>query len=92
MEHESGTISIDGDRADVSDRASKCAIVRGVITESSEVELGFETLYRHFACRFYPGYAKVINFSSYTCSNGQGCDPQGASELWYFGMAFGYAF
>ena len=55
-------------------------------------ELGFEMLYRHFACRFYPGYAKVINFSSYTCSDGQGCDPQGASALGYFGMAFGYAF
>ncbi|MEP7051325.1 MAG: hypothetical protein ABJB12_13280, partial [Pseudomonadota bacterium] len=27
-------------------------------------EVGFEMLYRHFACRFYPGYAKVINFSS----------------------------
>ena len=36
MEHRSGTISTDGDPADVSDRASKCAIVRGVVTESSE--------------------------------------------------------
>ena len=35
-EHRSGTISTDGDPADVSDRASKCAIVRGVVTESSE--------------------------------------------------------
>jgi hypothetical protein len=31
-----GTIGTDGDPADVSDRASKCAIVRGVVTESSE--------------------------------------------------------
>ena len=36
MEHVSGTIRTDGDPADVSDRASKCAIVRGVVTESSE--------------------------------------------------------
>jgi hypothetical protein len=36
MEHESGTIGTDGDPANVSDRASKCAIVRGVVTESSE--------------------------------------------------------
>ena len=36
MEHGSGTIGTDGDPADVSDRASKCAIVRGVVTESSE--------------------------------------------------------
>ncbi len=35
-EHQSGTISTDADPADVSDRASKCAIVRGVVTESSE--------------------------------------------------------
>jgi len=35
-EHRSGTISTDGDPANVSDRASKCAIVRGVVTESSE--------------------------------------------------------
>jgi hypothetical protein len=33
--HQSGTISTDGDPANVSDRASKCAIVRGVVTESS---------------------------------------------------------
>ena len=33
---QSGTISTDADPADVSDRASKCAIVRGVVTESSE--------------------------------------------------------
>jgi hypothetical protein len=32
----SGTISIDGNSANVSDRASECAIVRGVVTESSE--------------------------------------------------------
>ena len=36
MEHESGTIGTDGDPAEVPDRASKCAIVRGVVTESSE--------------------------------------------------------
>jgi hypothetical protein len=36
MEHRSGTISTDADPADVSDRAPKCAIVRGVVTESSE--------------------------------------------------------
>ena len=36
MEHQSGTISTDADPADVSDRAPKCAIVRGVVTESSE--------------------------------------------------------
>jgi hypothetical protein len=36
MEHGLGTISTDGDPADVSDRASKYAIVRGVVTESSE--------------------------------------------------------
>ena len=35
-EHQSGTISTDADPADVSDRAPKCAIVRGVVTESSE--------------------------------------------------------
>ena len=35
-EHRSGTIRTDGDPANVSDRASKCAIVRGVVTESSE--------------------------------------------------------
>ncbi len=35
-EHRSGTISTDGDPANASDRASKCAIVRGVVTESSE--------------------------------------------------------
>ena len=34
--HQSGTISTDDDPADVSDRAPKCAIVRGVVTESSE--------------------------------------------------------
>ena len=34
--HRSGTISTDGNPANVSDRASKCAIVRGVVTESSE--------------------------------------------------------
>jgi len=36
MEHGSGTIGTDGDPAEVSDRASKCAIVRGVVTESTE--------------------------------------------------------
>ena len=36
MEHQSGTIGTDGDPASVSDRASKCAIVRGVVTQSSE--------------------------------------------------------
>ncbi len=36
MEHQSSTISTDADPADVSDRAPKCAIVRGVVTESSE--------------------------------------------------------
>jgi hypothetical protein len=36
IEHQSGTISTDADPADVSDRARKCAIVRGVVTESSE--------------------------------------------------------
>jgi len=35
MKHGSGTIGTDGDPADVSDRASKCAIVRCVVTESS---------------------------------------------------------
>ncbi|MEI9953651.1 MAG: hypothetical protein WDO74_32905 [Pseudomonadota bacterium] len=35
-EHRSGTISTDVDPADVSDRESKGAIVRGVVTESSE--------------------------------------------------------
>jgi hypothetical protein len=34
-EHRSGTISTDGEPANVSDGASKCAIVRGVVTESS---------------------------------------------------------
>jgi hypothetical protein len=34
--HRSGTISTDGDQANVSDRASKCAIARGVVTESSD--------------------------------------------------------
>ena len=34
--HQAGTISTEGDPANVSDRASKCAIVRGVVTESSE--------------------------------------------------------
>jgi len=36
IEHQSGTIGIDADPANVSDRAPKCAIVRGVVTESSE--------------------------------------------------------
>ena len=36
MEHQSGSIGTDADPADVSDRAPKCAIVRGVVTESSE--------------------------------------------------------
>jgi hypothetical protein len=36
MEHQSGTMSTDADSADVSDRAPKCAIVRDVVTESSE--------------------------------------------------------
>jgi hypothetical protein len=35
-EHQSGTISNDGDPASVSDRAPKCAIARGAVTESSE--------------------------------------------------------
>jgi len=35
MEHRSGTISVDAEPPNVSDRASKCAIVRGVVTESS---------------------------------------------------------
>ena len=35
MEHQSGTISTDADPADVPNRARKCAIVRGVVTESS---------------------------------------------------------
>jgi hypothetical protein len=34
--HRAGTIGTDGDAANVSDRAPKCAIVRGVVTESSE--------------------------------------------------------
>jgi hypothetical protein len=36
IEQRSCTIGTDADPADVSDRASKCAIVRGVVTESSE--------------------------------------------------------
>jgi hypothetical protein len=36
MEHQSGTISTDANSADVSGRAPKCPIVRGVVTESSE--------------------------------------------------------
>ena len=36
MEHQSDTIGTDADPADVSDRAPKCATVRGVVTESSE--------------------------------------------------------
>ena len=36
MEHQSGTISTDADPATVLDRAPKCAIARGVVTESSE--------------------------------------------------------
>jgi hypothetical protein len=36
MEHQSGMISTDDDLANVSDRAPKCAIARGVLTESSE--------------------------------------------------------
>jgi hypothetical protein len=36
FEHQSGTISTDADPANVSDRAPKCAIARGVVTESSE--------------------------------------------------------
>jgi hypothetical protein len=36
FEHQSGTVSTDADPADVSDRAPKCAIVRGLVTESSE--------------------------------------------------------
>jgi hypothetical protein len=36
IEHRSSTIGTDGDPADVSDRAPKCSIVPGVVTESSE--------------------------------------------------------
>src|SRR5258706_15779774 len=36
MEQQSDTIGTDADPADVSDRAPKCAIVRGVVTEWSE--------------------------------------------------------
>jgi hypothetical protein len=36
MEHQSGTSSTDAWSAIVSDRAAMCAIVRGVVTESSE--------------------------------------------------------
>jgi hypothetical protein len=36
IEPQSGTIATDANPADVSDRAPKCAIVRGVETESSE--------------------------------------------------------
>jgi len=36
IEHELGSIGTDADPADVSDRAPRCAIVRGVVTESSE--------------------------------------------------------
>ena len=36
IEHQSGTIGTNADPADVSDRARTCAIVRGVVTESSE--------------------------------------------------------
>jgi hypothetical protein len=36
IEPQSGTIGRDEDSANVSDRASKCAIVHGVVTESSE--------------------------------------------------------
>ena len=36
MEHGSGTISTHADPADVSDCASECPIVRGVVTESSK--------------------------------------------------------
>jgi hypothetical protein len=36
MEHQSGTIGTDPDPVNVSDRAPKCAIFRGVVTESSE--------------------------------------------------------
>jgi len=36
IEHQSGTISTDADPANVSDRAPNCAIIRDVVTESSE--------------------------------------------------------
>ncbi len=36
MEPQSGTTERDSDPANVSDRASKCAIVRAAVTESSE--------------------------------------------------------
>lgn len=36
IEHQSGTISTDAALANASDRAPKCAIVRDVVTESSE--------------------------------------------------------
>lgn len=36
VQHQSGTISTDADPANVSDRTPKCAIVRDVVTESSE--------------------------------------------------------
>jgi hypothetical protein len=36
IEHQSGTIGVHEDPATVSDRASKCAIVRADVTESSE--------------------------------------------------------
>ncbi len=35
-QHRSGTIGTGGDPANVSDRASKCAIARRVVTEASE--------------------------------------------------------
>ena len=36
FEHQSGTISTEVDPPDVSDRAPKCALVRGAVTESSK--------------------------------------------------------
>lgn len=36
MEHQLSSISTSENPADVSDRASKCAIARGVVTQSSE--------------------------------------------------------
>ena len=36
IEHQLGSISTDANSADVSDRAPKCAIARGVVTQSSE--------------------------------------------------------
>jgi len=56
-------------------------------------ELGGEREDNRFITRFYLGYARILNASSYTCTEGYfPCSPQKAQSLIYLGFALGYAF